>query len=256
VRDSGYDFMKREGLDNLGAPGAVGWLDRKFYADFQDSWDDDDFRRYVLSHLKAEHVLLDLGAGAGIVAQMNFRGLAKKICGLDPDERVLENAYLDEAKVGAGEQISWPDETFDIVTADNVLEHLSDPERVFAEISRVLKPGGKFLFKTPNRRHYVPFIARMTPHFFHKFYNRLRGRAYEDTFATYYRANRPVDVAAAGAGAGLKLTHFELIERRPEYLRMSAFTYLLGIGYERLVNSTDALMGLRVTFIGNLTKVN
>jgi SAM-dependent methyltransferase len=246
--------MKLDVSDDQGALGAVGWLDRAFYSGFRDSWDDDAFRQYVLSHLNAEHVLLDLGAGAGIVAQMNFRGLAKKVCGVDPDARVLQNTFVDEAKVGAGEKIDWPDETFDIVTADNVLEHLADPARVFSEISRVLKPGGKFLFKTPNRSHYVPLIARLTPHLFHKYYNWLRGRAYEDTFATYYRANRPADVAAAGEGAGLKLTHFELIERRPEYLRMSALTYLFGIAYERAVNSTDALKGFRVTFIGNLTK--
>jgi len=34
---------------------------------------------------------LDLGAGAGIVSQMNFKGIASRVCGIDPDERVLSN---------------------------------------------------------------------------------------------------------------------------------------------------------------------
>ena len=100
--------------------------------------------------------------GLAIVRRMNFRGLGKGICGLDPDERVLHNAHLDEAKVGFGESIGWPDATIDIVIADSVLKHLAEPVKVFAEISRVLKPGGMLLFETPNRSHYVPLIARRT----------------------------------------------------------------------------------------------
>ena len=62
------------------------------------------------------------------------------------------------------------------------MEHLEDPETVFGEINRVLKPGGIFLFKTPNRRHYMPLIAQLTPYRFHQFINKLRGRDSEDTF--------------------------------------------------------------------------
>ena len=151
--------------------------------------------------------------GLAIVRRMNFRGLGKRICGLEPDERVLHNAYLVDAKVGFGESIGWPDATIDIVIADSVLEHLAEPVKVFAEISRVLKPGGMLHFETPNRSHYVPLIARLTTHAFPKFYNKLRGRDSYDTFATYFRAIRPSDVGKAGAGAGLHLEHFDLIER-------------------------------------------
>lgn len=235
--------------------GLVGWLDRSFYAGVKDSWDDHAFRDYILRHLKPEHILLDLGAGAGIVKQMNFRGLAAKVCGYDPDPRVMENPYLDEAKIGIGENIDWPDSTFDIVIADNVLEHIASPEIVFGQIFRVLKPGGRFFFKTPNRYHYVPLISRLTPHSFHGFYNWLRGRATEDTFETYYRANRPADVAAAAKRVGLQPVNFELNESRPEYLRINGLMYLCGIVYERAVNSTDLLKDFRVSLIGDLTRV-
>jgi hypothetical protein len=55
----------------------------------------------------------------------------------------------------------------------------------------VLKPTGILLFKTPNALHYMPLIARMTPHGFHRFVNKLRGRATIDTFPTRYRVNTP-----------------------------------------------------------------
>ena len=91
--------------------------------------------------------------------------------------------------------IPYDSETFDVVFADNVMEHLSEPEKVFQEIYRVLKPGGVVLFKTPNRSHYMPLIARLTPLRFHKFINQFRGRKAEDTFHTYYLSNSLMQVA-------------------------------------------------------------
>lgn len=232
----------------------VSRLDRRFYPNIESGWDDEAFRDYILERLKPDHTLLDLGAGAGIVKAMNFRGLCAKVCGLDPDPRIVDNPFLDEAKIGLGDEIPWPDATFDMVVADNVLEHLADPEVVFKEISRILKPGGLFLFKTPNRRHYMPMIARYTPLAFHRFYNKIRGRASEDTFPTLYRANRPKDIEAAALSASLEPVRFKLLESRPEYLRLNALTYLGGLAYERLVNATDRLADLRILLIGELKK--
>ena len=75
-----------------------------------------------------------------------------------------------------------------MVFADNVMEHLANPYKVFKELSRVLKPDGLLLFKTPNRSHYMPLISRLTPLSFHKFINKIRGRS-TDTFPTHYLVN-------------------------------------------------------------------
>src|SRR5947209_10685083 len=150
------------------------WLDSTLYPSFGANWDDELFRQNVLAMLQREHWLLDLGAGAGIVPQMNFRGRVARTCGVDPDERVTMNPFLDEGRVGTGEAIPYADATFDVVIADNVIEHLNRPAEVFSEVVRVLKPGGMFLFKTPNKRHYVATIARLTSHRFHQLYNRMR----------------------------------------------------------------------------------
>jgi SAM-dependent methyltransferase len=185
---------------------------------------------------------------------MDFRGLGVEVYGIDPDQRVLQNPMLNTAKVARAEWIPFEDRVFDVVFADNVLEHLESPEVVFREVCRVLRPGGLFLFKTPNRWHYMPTIARLTPHAFHGFYNRLRGRETVDTFPTYYRANSRSRIGALARRAGMVVRSVEFVEGRPEYLRISPATYLLGYLYERVVNSLPSLAGLRVVILGNLAR--
>ncbi len=68
-------------------------LDGALYPGFARNWDDQIFRESILQHLTPIAVILDLGAG--IVQQMNFRGLAAKVCGVDLDPRVVDNPMLD-----------------------------------------------------------------------------------------------------------------------------------------------------------------
>jgi Methylase involved in ubiquinone/menaquinone biosynthesis len=211
-------------------------------------------RDRVLGHLTADQTILDLGAGAGIVEQMNFRGHARRVCGIDLDPRVETNPFLDEGKQTDGASIPYADNTFDLVVSDNVLEHLERPAEVFTEVRRVLKPGGLFLFKTPNKWHYMPLISRLTPHKFHQWVNRKRGRAEVDTFPTLYRANSSGDVRRLAKETGYEVQAVELIEGRPEYLRIHPVTYAGGVVYERLVNGLPFLKGLRVVLIGTLRK--
>jgi 2-polyprenyl-6-hydroxyphenyl methylase/3-demethylubiquinone-9 3-methyltransferase len=50
-----------------------------------------------------------------------------------------------------GEALPYADAAFDIVVCVDVLEHVQDLSKVLAEVARVLKPGGVFLFDTINR---------------------------------------------------------------------------------------------------------
>ncbi len=232
----------------------VSAIDRIFYPRFQSNWDDEIFRQKILGVLKTDATVLDLGAGAGYVQAMNFRGLARKVCGVDLDPRVTANPFLDEGIVSDVGAIPYPDGSFDIVFADNVMEHLARPDEVFSEIRRVLRPGGRLLFKTPNRNHYMPLIARLTPHSFHQWFNRRRGRNEADTFPTCYRCNSRAQVRTLATRAGLQIEAIDLIEGRPEYLRITGLTYIFGMLYERLVNATSMLAGLRILIIATLTK--
>lgn len=229
-------------------------IDQRFYQGFDRNWDDQLFRQKLLSVIGPASRVLDLGAGAGIVEAMNFRGIAREVCGVDLDARVTTNPFLDEGVVADAGRIPYPDESFDIVFADNVMEHLDAPEEVFVEIARVLRPGGKLLFKTPNRHHYMPLIARLTPHWFHQWINRRRGRDESDTFPTRYRCNSRSQIRKLATATGLHVDQLDLIEGRPEYLRINGLTYLAGLAYERLVNATPFLSGFRILMIATLSK--
>lgn len=50
-------------------------------------------------------------------------------------------------------EIPYPDESFDLVIANHVLFYCQEPGRVFSEVRRVLKKGGRFLCSTYGRRH-------------------------------------------------------------------------------------------------------
>lgn len=126
-------------------------LDKVFYPEFSNNWDDELFRERILKEISSEYSVLDLGAGAGIVEAMNFKGHVRVVCGVDLDPRVVDNPCLDEGRVADAGLIPYPDESFDIVFADNVLEHLEKPEQVFREVARVLKRGGLFIQNTKQK---------------------------------------------------------------------------------------------------------
>ncbi|MCP4192352.1 MAG: class I SAM-dependent methyltransferase [Planctomycetaceae bacterium] len=235
----------------------VRWIDRTFYSDFESKWDEKLLRDCILEVLTPESRLLDLGAGRGVLPQTNYKDRCAFVAGVDPDPAVLKNPHLNEAKVQEAPDylIPYPDESFDVVVSNSVIEHIRDPNAFFAEVNRVLSPGGLFVAKTPNRVHYMPTVARCTPHWFHTFYNKLRGREEEDTFPTTYPCNRKKDVAKTATAEGFDVVQIKVIEGRPEYLRLTAATYLCGLAYERFVNLSPMLEQFRIVMIFQLRKI-
>lgn len=217
----------------------IKWFDERFYPDFEDRWDNFLFRKMIAPYIDNSSTVLDLGAGRGANPDMNFRGVASEVHGVDPDPVVAENPYLDEARLlqPPGYLIPYEMNKFDVIFSNNVIEHVVDIEAYLSEVLRVLKPGGHFFAKTPNRWHYVAGIAQLTPHWFHDFYNRLRGRESHDTFPTTYVCNSRSQATRSAKKVGLSLEEFKIIEGRPEYLRLNALFYAVGLGYEKVVNS-------------------
>lgn len=238
------------------AKGLIGFLDRLFYNNLGDNWDHQIFRTEILKYIHPDTFMLDVGAGSGLVSEMDFKGLAGQVYGIDPDRRVLDNPYLNKAFVGFGDSMrQFEDNRFDVVICCNVLEHIPDPAPFFNEVRRVLKNGGFLITKTPNKFHYVPLIAMITPSGFHQFINKIRGRKGEDTFPTFYHANTKKQQMRIAQATGFEITGIQLYEGRPEYLRVNFLLYIPGIIYERLVNLLH-LDCLKVVVITTFKKVD
>ena len=134
------------------------------------------------------------------------------IVGMDYDLPSLQKHRSVPLRVrGHIDSLPFKDSHFDLVTANMVVEHLGDPALQFREIYRILRPGGIFLFHTPNAIGYPTLINKMVPEKLkHKLIYLLDGRQEEDVFVTHYRANTEKQIDALAQATGFDVEKFRL----------------------------------------------
>jgi 2-polyprenyl-3-methyl-5-hydroxy-6-metoxy-1,4-benzoquinol methylase len=132
--------------------------------------------------------MLDVGSGWGeLVVASYARGA--DVAGVEPDpaEVSISGLLLKSyglpvtMRQGVGEELPFPDGHFDLVTCQQVLEHVTDVERVVSEIVRVTSPTGYIFISTPNylfpyEGHYRMMWFPMTPKPIGKLILRAKGR--------------------------------------------------------------------------------
>ena len=95
---------------------------------------------------------LDVGCGsASLLALMKQRGF--RVIGVDFSSEAAAVAKQENGVrvvVGSLEDAAFPDGSFDIVTLFHVMEHVTNPRSVLAEVSRILKPDGALVLQVPN----------------------------------------------------------------------------------------------------------
>ncbi len=190
--------------------------------------------------------VLDFGAGRGQWAQEPLpemsrrlrwlRGRVAEVVGSDVDEAVLTNPTLDRAVlVDLGKPLPLEDASFDLVVADYVLEHITeqDAPAVAADVLRVLKPGGWFAARTPNKWGMIGVGARAVPNSLHvKVLERLQpGRKAEDVFPTCYAMNTRKDLRRLFAPHDV---HVYGHVSEPTYFGSSPTAWRLAAGVGRL----------------------
>jgi len=132
-------------LRNL-VPGRLSWMDRQI------DWPGKD--------------VLDLGCAGGFMAEaLDERGA--RVTGIDPAAEAIAAARAHAEAggrsiaydVGVGESLPYAGGAFDAVVCVDVLEHVQSLPGVLAEVARVLRPGGLFLFDTINRNPLARFAT-------------------------------------------------------------------------------------------------
>jgi 2-polyprenyl-6-hydroxyphenyl methylase / 3-demethylubiquinone-9 3-methyltransferase len=147
-------------------------IDNQWYDELEDRWWDRagpmralhdmnparfDYFREALGHLAGLRVL-EVGCGGGILTE-SFARAGARACGVDLSERSVAAARRHSQSLdlkidylcARGEQLPFAASSFDAVVSADFLEHVSDLNRVVGECSRVIRPGGFFLYDTINR---------------------------------------------------------------------------------------------------------
>ena len=117
----------------------------------------------LLEHLPpvAGRRCLELGCGTGLTSHfLRQRGGTWVSADFERDHVRSARSLVGERVLQVGERsVPFRDASFDVVAAINFLEHIEDDETFFAEMVRVLRPGGDFLFMAPKGEHGRPGFA-------------------------------------------------------------------------------------------------
>jgi len=96
--------------------------------------------------------LLDIGCGNGYFL-VQMRDLGWDVVGVEPDPKAVKVArdhFGLRVFQGTLEEAKFPDDSFDVITMNHVIEHVPDPIGLLSECRRILKPNGKLVVVTPN----------------------------------------------------------------------------------------------------------
>jgi ubiquinone/menaquinone biosynthesis C-methylase UbiE len=203
---------------------------------------------------------LDMGCGHQMFAawmlseQQELSSRARRLIGVDLDwEGLRKHRTIDQKVFAHLQRLPFASESFDVITANMVVEHLSTPDEVLREAYRILRPGGLFIFHTPNIRSLAVAIASKLPqHVKNLLALVLENRNTEDVFPTFYRMNTEGAIQEKAAHAGFELRDLKAVSS-------SAVTAMLGplvvieLLYLRMLE-VERFRGLRSNLIGTLQK--
>ena len=203
---------------------------------------------------------LDLGCGHQVLAEWMVaeeQSLVRQsglVTGVDLDFQALRKHRSLNRRVFADlTAVPFESGGWDVVSANMVMEHLSDPAPVLREVHRLLAPHGTFVFHTPNYYHWVTLGAWWTPEALKKpLVKFLEGRSGSDVFETHYEINTSSAVRRFAAECGFDIVDVRLVNTSAA-LKMLGPAVLLELLYIRLLER-PAFAQLRSNLVVTLRK--
>jgi SAM-dependent methyltransferase len=118
--------------------------------------------------LKSAPTVLDIGAGQGALSK-RLHDAGAKVCACDVVPEQFDVPGVQFRAVTGDGRLPFDEAQFDAAVAIEVLEHIDGHDRFFAEVSRVLRPGGLVMFTTPNILSLKSRIRFLFTGFFYSF---------------------------------------------------------------------------------------
>ena len=169
----------------------------------------------------AEPSVLDVGCGTGIELRVDYqwavRGRVSEYWGVEPDPGIgTPSGLFDTYLNGMVEEVPLPEDRFDLAYSFMVMEHVADPLKFLSAIHRCLKPGGTYLFATPNGRHYFTRLASLlgTLHLDEMVLRLARKESDEYHYPVHYRFNSEGRIREVAERLGFTVPEFAYTEDR------------------------------------------
>jgi 2-polyprenyl-3-methyl-5-hydroxy-6-metoxy-1,4-benzoquinol methylase len=103
------------------------------------------YDKQLAQHVKGK--LLDLGCGK-VPLYLSYKDFIDGNVCVDWENSMHQNPYVD-IFMDLNQPLLFPDQEFDTIILSDVLEHISNPELLWQEMFRILKPGGKLILNVP-----------------------------------------------------------------------------------------------------------
>lgn len=101
------------------------------------------------THIRSGEKVLDIGCGPGNSSKI-LSDTGAEVTGIDFSQKMIDVALAKYPNISFhqadAENLPEANNSFDVIIANYVVHHFADPKKVFSEIARVLKPGGRFAF--------------------------------------------------------------------------------------------------------------
>ncbi len=149
------------------------------------TWNGERLETFITGETMTEHLhryalalgliggkkVLDIACGEGYGSHLMSK-IAVQVTGIDMDKLTIEKAKKKYQSgnllflAGSVLKIPAPDNSFDVITCFETLEHITEQEDMLAELKRVLSPYGMLLISTPDKKNYSDKTGYINP--FHK----------------------------------------------------------------------------------------
>lgn len=185
---------------------------------------------------------LDLGCGHQVFAdwmtgeQDTVVRSSRLVAGIDLDwEGLRKHPSIHRRVFGDLARLPFTPGSWDVISANMVMEHVDDPAAVLRDVHRSLAPNGAFVFHTPSVYHWGTLLARSLPEGVKKRLIRfLEGRVEADVFKTHYRINTATAVRQLASRCGFDVDHLSHVNSSAT-LKMLGPIVLLELAYIRLI---------------------